>query len=190
MTEWSPSLGLIASNFPVIGNGDLDFGGSAVLYSGGGSQCAVAYRKSGQLFTFDRTNVNAGPTTTWQIGQSGISSPAFSSATGLLYFNNPNAGALPQGLYAIRTGPGCALDQTPAWSVTGVNANLQPISVAGGVVYDAFGSKLEAFSAATGSVPLWTSGSSITNGMQTGPTIVNGHVYVVDWSDTLYAFGL
>jgi hypothetical protein len=189
MTEWSPTLGLIASTFPTIGNGDLDFGGSAVLYNGGGSQCAAAYRKSGQLFAFDRTNLNAGPTTSWQIGQSGISSPAFSSATGLLYVNNPTAGALPQGLYAFQTGTGCVLNQTPVWSVTGVNASLQPISVAGGVVYDQFGSQLKAFSAASGAL-LWTSGSSITNGMFTGPAIVNGHVYVVDWSDTLYAFGM
>ncbi len=189
ITEWNTSLALIANYFPAIGNGDLDFGGNAMLYNAGGSRCVASYRKSGQLFTFDRTNVSAGSVTSWQIGGSGISSPAFSSSTDLVYFNNPNAGALAQGLYALSSGSGCALNQTPVWSVTGVNASYQPISVADGVVYDSFNATLDAFDAHTGA-QLWNSGSSVASGIKSGATVVNGRVYVVDWNDTIYAFGL
>lgn len=189
ITEWNASLGLVASAYPPVSNGDLDFGGSTVLYNAGGSPCVIAFRKNGQLFSYNRSNLAAGPATAWQIARDGISSPAFSSATGLIYFNNPNAGALAQGVYALRTLGGCIIDQTPAWSVTGVNANLQAPSIAGGIIYEALGSKIQAYSASSGA-PLWTSGSSVTNGIQAAPTIVNGRLYVVDWSDKLYAFGL
>lgn len=189
LTQWNPQLGLLGNFFPQIGNGDLDFGGSAVLYNVAGSQCVAAYRKSGQLFAFDRTNINAGPTTTWQIGGSGISSPAFSPQTGMLYFNNPNAGALPQGLYAIRSGSGCVLNQTPAWSVNNINTGLQPLTVAGSVVYDITGSTINAYDASSGT-PLWNSARNIVSFVGAGATVVNGHVYVVDWNDTLYSFGL
>ena len=191
ITEWNSTLGLVANFFPPIGNGDLDFGGTAVLFDAAGSKCLIAYRKTGQLFAFDRTKINNGPTTTWQIGNAEISSPAYSSKTGLLYFNNPNAGALVQGLYAIQPQAGCVLNQSPVWSVTSVNASYEPITIANGVVYDVFGSKVEAFNAATGGTPpLWTSGNNVAQGVQSGATVVNGHVYVVDWSDTLYSFGL
>ncbi len=43
MTEWNSSLGLIANYFPSIGNGDLDFGGNAVLYNASGKSCVAAY---------------------------------------------------------------------------------------------------------------------------------------------------
>ncbi len=75
------------------------------------------------------------------------------------------------------------------WSVTGVNASYQPISIAGNVLYDAFGSQIHAYDAASGA-QVWSSGSAIASGVKTGVTIVNGHVYAVDWNDTLYAFGL
>lgn len=65
---------------------------------------------------------------------------------------------------------------------------LWAFDLATGNVSPGWPPNVEAFSAASGA-PLWNSGSSIASGMESGPTIVNGRVYVVDWSDTLYAFG-
>jgi outer membrane protein assembly factor BamB len=74
------------------------------------------------------------------------------------------------------------------WSQS-MAVDFAPPTIAGGVIFESVGSQLQAFNAATGA-PLWNSGSSIAGAVQNGATLVNGRVYVVDWNDTIYAFGL
>ena len=189
LVEWNSQLTAIADSSPVNTSGDGDFGGTAVIYDDAGSQCVAAYRKDGILFLFNRNNVQAGPTQSFQTAAFPvISNPAHSATTHMLYFNNPNnRGPMAQGLFAFQTSAGCTLNTTPVWSAA-INAGLAPITVAGGVVYDTTGSKINAFDATTGAA-LWNSGSSVSGSIQSGATVVNGHVYAVSWNDTLYAFG-
>ena len=189
LDEWSPALAVVATSQPPIPRSDDDFGGSAVLYDDAGSQCVVSNRKEGTTFIFDRTNVSAGPTVSLSMGVSDIIyTPAHSSVTHLLYVNNPKAGNYNVGLYAFQTQANCRLNVTQLWSQQ-IGVSVAPITIAGGVVFDPVGSKLQAFNAASGA-SLWDSGSTITGAMRNGATIVNGRVYVVDWNDTIYAFGV
>lgn len=189
VVEWTPAVAPLASVEPPTAGGDDDFGGSAILFDDAGSMCLAAMRKDGTLFLFDRTNIGAGPTVSLALGTPDtINTPAHSSITHLLYVNNPVAGPYAQGLYAFATQTHCTLNATPTWSQA-LNVFVAPPTVAGGVIYDSVGSQLQAFNAATGA-PLWNSGSSIVGTVQNGATVVNGRVYVVDWNDTIYAFGL
>lgn len=191
IVEWDPSLTPIASAQPSNVSTDGDFGSAALLYDDAGSSCAIAVRKEGTLFVFDRTNIAAGPTFSLQlVPGSGdlVATPAHSSATHLVYVNNPQSGNYGQGLYAFAPGPGCTLNAAAVWSQA-INVYVAPPTIAGGVVYDPAGSQLLAFDATTGA-RLWNSGSSISGNVQNGVSVVNGKVYAVDWNDTLYAFGL
>ena len=191
MMEWNSALAPIASFQPPNIAFDSDFGGSTVVYDDAGSSCVAALRKDGTFFVFNRAAIGAGPTFSLAMAPGAgdaIATPAHSSATHLLYLNNPQPGAYGQGLYAFQIQGNCTLSSSPAWS-QGINATVTPVTVAGGVVYDAAGAQLLAFNAATGA-QLWSSGSSILGSVQNGAAVVDGRIYVVDWKDTVYAFGL
>jgi outer membrane protein assembly factor BamB len=64
-----------------------------------------------------------------------------------------------------------------------------PPTVAGSLVFQNAGSVLEVFNAATGQ-PVWNSGGTLQGLVTNAATVVNGRVYLTDWSDRLYAFGL
>jgi hypothetical protein len=199
MVEWTPQFSKVAESSPLNVQDDADFGGSTLLYDESGGSCAIALRKDGELFTFDRTNISAGPKT--QINASSfpaIEGLAHSSATHLLYLANPHQGQLGVGLIAFRPGANCTISSTPVWQQslttnggyeTSAGNIIGPPTVAGGVVYQDAGQVLQAFNAATGQ-PLWNSGGTVTNMAVNAPTVVNGRVYMTDWSDRLYAFGL
>ena len=191
LNEWSPLLAPIATNEPPPSVGDDDFGGSAVVYDEAGAQCVGAMRKDGTLFVYDRTHVAAGPTVSLVLGNAGagnINAFVHSSSTHVLYVNNPSTGPYARGLYAFAAQANCTLDARVSW-VQRISVSTASPTVANGVVFDPAGSQLFAFSAATGA-QLWNSGTSIGGAMQNSVTVVNGRVYVVDWTDTIYAFGL
>ena len=189
VVEWSPPVTPIASSEPAFTASDNDFGGSTVLYNDAGSMCVAALRKDGSFFIYDRTNVANGPTLALSLSSfPSINTPAHSSVTHDLYVTNPNNGAYNQGLYAFTTQAGCTLNTTAVWSAS-LAPFVAPPSIADGVVFQPAGSKIYAFNAATGG-QLWTSGSSIAGNIQNAASIVNGRVYVVDWNDTIYAFGM
>jgi hypothetical protein len=62
-------------------------------------------------------------------------------------------------------------------------------TVAGGLVFQNAGSVLQVFNAAIGA-PLWNSGGTIQGLVTNASTLVNGRVYLTDWTDHRYAFGL
>jgi outer membrane protein assembly factor BamB len=201
MLEWSPQLSKLAASRPLNAKDDDDFGGSTLLYNENGSQCLIALRKDGQLFSFDRTNIGSGPKTQLNVADynfEDIESLAHSSAAHLLYLANPSAGVLGAGVIAFRPGANCTFSNNPVWqqpfmegssASTSAGVVTAPPTVAGGLVFQAAGSVVEAFNATTGQ-SLWNSGSSISSLLTNSATVVNGRVYITDWSDHLYAFGL
>lgn len=190
--ELNAQLNAVAWNNPkTLSTGDYDFGGSPVVFDEAGGQCLAVGRKDGLFFSYDRTNIGAGPATTVNMGSGrfNITTPAF--ANHLLYMTNTKDGAYPHGLYAFRVSSGCQI--AVAWSATLPNATQSaPPMVANGVVYVANGARIVAFDAANGK-PLWdsTSTAAVFGGqIWASPTIVNGRLYAVAWDGHLHAFGL
>jgi hypothetical protein len=191
----SPGLSLIAQNAPVPRSGDVDFGASVLLYDDGGS-CLATENKTGTFFTYDRTNIAAGPAQSLLIG------PAESSFfTHMLYEGNAVYDAslqspYPRGLLAFSIQAGCKF--TLAWqqpfNISSDNTVDNPVgdpTVANGVVYVATGlsGQIFAYDAMTGA-PLWKS-TGITNGpIFNSPAIAGGMIFAGSAAGTLYAFGL
>ena len=214
VVELSPTLGLIASNYPpgITGGNDLDFGATPALFqTPGGSQCAAAVNKSGLLAIYDRTNIAGGPAEDLPMNPSTddadfIGLPAYSPATNMLYVNLPNdytgsGYSYSHGLAALRLGTGCTVSPSPAWNAsfgvlpqqTSIDDPHAPPTVANGVVYTSGGPNnvVYALNAQTGQV-LWTSGSTISAEVWAAP-MVDKNLYAVTragGSGTIYAFGL
>ncbi len=188
-------LAVEASNYPGLQGDDADFGSSPVLFDGPGS-CGpqlVTVNKDGEIFLYNRDNIDAGPEDRLTIsGLDFITVPAYSPATELIYIGSskPSPDAVYQpGLMAFGVDTNCKLSL--AWQQpVGGKATVSEPTVANGVVYYGNGNKktLYAFDAATGA-KLWDSGTTITSILTTEPIVVNGHVYVTS-GNSLYEFGL
>jgi outer membrane protein assembly factor BamB len=182
---------------------DTDFGGSIAIYTdpADNSPCLVGLRKDGLLFSMNRTNIALTPAAALQVSSpqfENVGTPAFSSASGLIYLQNQSTnGIYQQGMIALRPGPGCTINPTPVWQYP-MHVLVAPESIAGQVVYG-IGLAVYAFNAQTGAL-LWTSPQGVATGAIQGglyqaPTIVNGELFVDSAfnggiGDSIYAYGL
>jgi hypothetical protein len=161
--------------------GDDDFGTAPVPFDESGSKCIGLGQKSGTFYLFDRTNIAAGPTQTFGVGDA-LASPAYDPATHMLYIeSNTGEGATSGGTvqaYAITAG--CKV--THAWTAGGgTQATYSSVpSIANGVVYVSGTRFIYALDALSGSV-LWTS-PQLEGLVLAPPTVVNGRVYALAWS--------
>jgi outer membrane protein assembly factor BamB len=196
--ELSPGLRVLGFNYPGLTGGDVDFGGTPILYqpSGCPAMQVTAKNKSGVLVVYEG-NLDAGYTQRLQVASvndwqfNGI--PAWDPVTNMLYIGNSsdsNAGTFRHGMVALKAGSDCTLSL--AWQKpVGPNfASVSPPTVANGVVYygDGYGNREFAFDATTGA-KLWNSGAVITGGLYAAPTVVNGQLLVPSWDHVLHAFG-
>jgi outer membrane protein assembly factor BamB len=192
----TPSLDVVASNYPGLIGADLDFGSTPVLYQPSGCSPLLAVEnKDGELLLYDRNNISSGPIQRIQmaanLGSLFIGDVAYSPVTNTVYVSNSsdsNNGTYRHGLVALRM-QNCRLQL--AWQNTlGVNRTTPPPpTVANGVVYwgSGDGNHLYAFDASSGQ-QLWDSGATIGGAIFEAPVVVNGRVYVGAWDKKLYAF--
>jgi outer membrane protein assembly factor BamB len=203
----TPSLAVTASSYPgVAGAIQNEFGATPVLFPAAGvaGGCVAAMDKNGQLLTYRRAAIAAGPVGQLQLADFGnaefgsfIGSPAYDPAHGLLVVDDltdSNTGKYKHGAVALQVGAGCSLRL--AWqravgrSVTGADNPSIPPTVANGVVYlvRSIESTVYAFGAASGR-QLWSSGSGIKGGVFASPTVANGQLLVAGFDGRLRAFG-
>ena len=201
----SRTLALVAANAPSFTNGtDQDFGATPMLYAPSGCPAElVGMNKSGALLTYDQGGIANGPRQRIQITGTNladygnfIGSPAYDPTRRRMFFGNPSdsADVYHHGLIAMNVRTDCSLAlawQSPV-GLNGPNFNnpMIPPTVANGVVYYADGdaSQLFAYNADTGQ-QLWNSGSMLTGGIFTSPTVANGQLYSVSYGGhTVYAF--
>jgi outer membrane protein assembly factor BamB len=203
----TPALKVTASDYPgVAGAIQNEFGATPVLFPAAGvaGGCVAAMDKNGQLLTYRRAAIAAGPVGQLQLADFGnaefgsfIGSPAYDPAHGLLVVDDPtdsNTGTYKHGAVALQVGAGCSLRL--AWqravgrSVTGADNPSIPPTVANGVVYlvRSIESTVYAFDAASGR-QLWSTGSGIKGGVFASPTVANGQLLVAGFDGRLRAFG-
>jgi outer membrane protein assembly factor BamB len=189
------NMSVLGANHPPMHGRDVDFGATTTLFNVNG--CATprlaVENKDGDLFIYERDQINSGPRETIHIttGIFFVGLPAFDSATNTLYISNPTSGAVPHGMVARRFGTDCK--SHPLWnSVTGpASSPVSSPTLANGVVYygDGTGKTLHAFNAATGH-ELWHSAPGDFGGaIFSAPTVFNGQVYAPSRGGSLHAFG-
>jgi outer membrane protein assembly factor BamB len=166
--------------------------------------CLAGMDKNGQLLTYRRAAIAAGPAQRLQLADFGnaefgsfVGSPAYDPARGLLVVDDPtdsNTGTYKHGAVALRIGAGCSLSLAWQWtvgrSVTGADNPSIPPTVANGVVYlvRSIESTAYAFDAESGR-QLWSSRRSITGGIFASPIVANGQLLVAGFDGKLRAFG-
>ena len=200
----SPSLKVQSFHQPNLVGGDVDFGGTPMLFQPPGCPLELAVEnKSGVLLLYDTATIGAGPLESLQVGDQSDwqfnAIPAYDPVTNMVYVadssstTDPNTSiSYSQGLIAFQVKPDCTLDPSPAWSAPndpGRWVSMSPPTVANGVVYygNGFGNTLLAYDAATGA-PVWDSGSVIQGGIWAAPLVANGRLYAGSWDGHLYAF--
>jgi outer membrane protein assembly factor BamB len=195
----SASLTVQAFNKPNLTGGDVDFGGSPMLFRRSGCPLELAVEnKSGVLLLYKAGAIGAGAIQRLQVGNIGDwqfnAIPTYDPVTHLMYVaDSSSSGKYGEGLIAFRVRSGCTLDPTPVWQRSGGPGywvSMSPPTVANGVVYygDGSGDAVRAYDAATGK-KLWGSGSLITDGIWSAPLVANGRLFVGSWDGNLYAFG-
>jgi len=200
-----PKLGVEESDQPNLSGGDVDYGGSPMLFQPKGCPLLLSVEnKSGVLFLYHADSIHAGPTQALQVGSSSDwqfnAIPAYDPVTRMVYVADSSSStdpkthvSYPEGLIAFHVRPNCTLAPTPAWAAPngpGYGVSMSPPTVADGVVYygDGSGNRLLAYNAATGA-HLWNSGSTIQDGIWAAPLVANGRLYAGSWDGHLYAFG-
>ena len=156
--------------------------------------------KSGQLTIYEDSTLAHGPVAQFQMGPSSgtdyfIGEPAYSPATGLVYFDvAARASAFPSlfspGLVAVH--PGCG---TPSvtWKAAFGSSSDAPRSVpaasAGGVVFAGAGGVVWALNASTGTILNGGQPFLHTGGSMRMPVTIDGNwVFVIDNNGNLYGF--
>lgn len=200
------NLAVAQSNLPPpLPGPDHDFGATATLFQPAGCPpMLAAYKKTGELFIYNRNAVSSGPT------QRLILTQASGDAIGLpAYDHNHVYIVAPQdspakfnqhGLLALSVSSTCTLSlawQQPVGSTASVHNPAIPPIVANGVVYyaDGIASQVYAMDSRSGQI-LWStddlpSADRVTGAILTPPTVVNGQLFVAGYGDhTLHAFGL
>ncbi len=198
VVELSNSLEVLGTNYPGLTGSDADFGSTPVLFQPPGCQPLLAAKnKTGALVVYTRGQISNGPIQRLQIADIGDDQfngdVAWDPLTNMIYIGNSSdssGGTFMHGMLALNVQNNCTL--ALAWQqVVGPNySSVSPPTAANGVVYygDGFGNTEFAFDAATGA-QLWDSGSMITGGIYSAPTVVNGKLYVGAWDNYIYAFG-
>ncbi|HXM57158.1 MAG TPA: PQQ-binding-like beta-propeller repeat protein, partial [Candidatus Dormibacteraeota bacterium] len=172
--------------------GDSDWSTSPILFTDSGGRALVAaMNKNGNLYTFDRNDISAGPV--WQkliaiggdcptCGDSSVASAAF--ANGQLYVAGGNttiggAGAIGS-VRALNPSNGAYV-----WEHPDPEPVIAAVAHANGLVYAGTGPTLEVLSAATGKrLYSATTGATIYG----PPTVANGRVYAGSVDGRLYAW--
>jgi outer membrane protein assembly factor BamB len=200
----SPSLRVQSFHQPNLVGGDVDFGGTPMLFQPPSCPLElVVENKSGVLLVYNTASIGAGPVEALQVGDPSDwqfnAIPAYDPTTNMVYVadssstTDPNTSiSYSQGLIAFQVKPDCTLDPNPAWSAPndpGGWVSMSPPTVANGVVYygNGFGNTLLAYDAATGA-PVWDSGSVIQGGIWAAALVANGRLYAGSWDGHLYAF--
>ncbi len=200
------NLNVVASNSPALGGADVDFGATPMLYQPPNCPPQMAVmNKTGELFVYNRGNaadISFGPLQRIGITQTAdvggfIGLPAYDPVSQQLYLGNPKDdqfGQYRHGLLAFAVGPNCLLSlrwqQTIGFDSSQVVENpVIPPTVANGVVYFSTGSASQVYAYGSGGNLLWNSGTQITGGIFTPPTVINGMLLVADYNGTLTAFG-
>src|SRR5579883_220127 len=173
---------------------DSDWGTTPTVFDdASGTHLVAAADKNGYLYTFDRTDVAAGPLWQQKIGNGGscpqcgdgmISSGTY--AGGQLYFASGTT-TISGTTYA---GSVVALDPATGsslWTHRTSGAVLPALAAADGLIIDGEGPTLEVLNAASGA-PLY---SYTTGGTLYGaPSVANGMIFEGSTNDTVYAFGV
>ncbi len=193
------SLSVLSFNKPTLTGGDVDFGGSPMLFHRSGCPLELAVEnKSGVLLLYKAKALGQGAIQRLQVGNVGDwqfnAIPAFDPVTDMLYVaDSSGSGRYSEGLIAFQVRNTCLLNNVPVWQRPGGPGywvSMSPPTVANGVVYygDGSGDRLLAYNASTGK-KLWGSGSLITDGIWAAPTVANGELFAGSWDGHLYAFG-
>jgi outer membrane protein assembly factor BamB len=192
-----PALNVIASNYPGLVGGDVDFGTVPLLYETSCGQQLAAMNKDGALITFTAGSIGSGPLQKIQVTTGTgtfIGMAALDPTSGLIFVENPGDSAdatFHHGLIAFAPDGQCQLQ--PVWqAVQGPNNGGKvgpPSTISGVVVYgDGSGNTLHAFDK-TGT-ELWNSGSTIQGRIVSAPAIANGKLFSGAYDGHVYAFGL
>ncbi len=173
---------------------DSDWGNSPILFSDtNGRALVAAINKNGYLYTFDRTNVAAGPVWSTQVntgggdplaGQGSVSSGTFGA--GRLYMGG--GGTIINGI--IYNGVVRAFDPATGnvlWAHTAHAPVIAALAYANGLVIDGAGSLFEVLDASSGTALY----SFTTGGLIYGaPSVSNGRIFAGSVDGNVYAFGL
>lgn len=195
-------LRVIAADSPSNFSGDSDFGSTPVLYQPPGCPPQLAVmNKNGALYVYNRNAIGSGPVQVLRISgqqQIFIGDVSYDPALNQVYTGNTaddGVGIFNHGIIALAPQPDCTLGLAWQQSV-GPNGgdNYPPVippMAANGVVYYATGdgSSVFAFDGASGQC-LWDTGGLAQGGVLTAPTVINGQLFVADFSGNLTAFGL
>ncbi len=188
-------LGVISSNYPGLNGKDVDFGTTPVLYDaahGCGPQLIVE-NKDGEILSYDRDDLAAGPLSRVLVSKSGMIGVAgYDPSTRRIFVGNQTDspdGSVRHGLLAFGVGTDCKLHLRWQRILATGGLSASPVS-ANGVLYfgDGGGHRLIAVDERTRK-KLWSSGNTFSSSAQTEPVVINGHLYETTGSN-LYAFGL
>ena len=180
--------------------GDGDFGSTPTLFEG--TSKGILYHmvglinKNGYYYTFDRTNIAAGPL--WQeqlaipgnspeagkgsIASSAVNGSSLFIATGAATVNGKSCGG---SLQSVNQSNG-----TINWRICLAAAVLAPIIAVPGLIVVGIGNTMKVFNAAKGQA-LFTYQDANPNSLFWGAaTISNGILYESNLDGTLYAFGV
>jgi hypothetical protein len=176
---------------------DSDFGSTPLLYHPPGCPPLLAVlNKNGALYVYNRNAIGNGPTQELQITPySFIGDAAFDPSLNQVYVTSnadDGVGVFYHGIIALSVQNDCTLAlgwQQQIGSNDG-SPTIPPIT-ANGVVYapTGGGSSVFAFDGASGQY-LWDTGGFAQGGVLAAPMVVNGQLFVADFSGNLSAFGL
>jgi hypothetical protein len=178
---------------------DSDFGSTPLLYQPPGCPpLLAALNKNGALYLYNRNAIGSGPTQEVQImGQTGgfQGDAAYDPSLNQVYVTSnadDGIGVFFHGIIALSVQSDCTLALTWQQQI-GTNdgsVTIPPIA-ANGVVYapTGDGSAVFAFDGGSGQY-LWDTGGFAQGGVLAAPMVVNGQLFVADFSGNLSAFGL
>ena len=183
---------------------DSDFGSTPTLFSGGGNALVGVVNKDGVFYTFNRSNLAAGPVWTYTLANPGSSapevgdgsvSPAAYDGTNLYIAGGTSPNSTCRGtLQAVNPGTGAAVwvDCLPGFVLPAVTA-------APGIVAVGANSQLTIARASDGTI-LWTWNDPRGTPFWAAPTIANGTLFAANtgWAEPgdsvgpgrLYAFNV
>lgn len=203
--ELDPSLGVLAWNRPPgIPDEDLDtdFGSTPLLFQPNGCPpLAAAYNKNGELYVFNRDNLDAGAIWSMEIGPDDLATPfigepSWSPDEQELVIANARvydpaiAGGVTHFSAAVglAIGPGCTFPTKPTW-IADVGAGTKPPPlIVGDDVFVAGGdsSDFAVLDARSGAV---LDTFFLENDMYSTPSLAGGEVLVGNAAGTLFAIG-